>query len=133
MLIRWGTAMTRVKISAAILLILIAVSVISGIWVNKCCTEMIAETSEIAQHCMEGDIAAAQETAVMLENDWNSFNAIASVLLRNERLTEAERIVSRIGLMTGFDEKEVIPQTSELIKLLDTLRKGEIPCLNTIF
>ena len=94
---------------------------------------MIAETSEIAQQYMEGDIAAAQETAVMLENDWNSFNAIASVLLRNERLTEAERIVSRIGLMTEFDEKEVIPQTSELIKLLDTLRKGEIPCLNTIF
>ena len=127
MLEKWGITMTRVKISAAILLVLIIISIVSGIWVNKCCNEMIVKTSQIAQQSMNGDIAAAQNAAVMLENDWNSFNNIASVLLRNEKLTEAERIVSRIRLMTEFDEKEIIPQTSELIRLLDTLRKGEIP------
>ncbi len=119
--------MTRVKISAAILLVLIIISIVSGIWVNKCCNEMIVKTSQIAQQSMNGDTAAAQNAAVMLENDWNNFNNIASVLLRNEKLTEAERIVSRIRLMTEFDKKEIIPQTSELIRLLDTLRKGEIP------
>ena len=127
MLEKWGITMTRVKISAAILLVLIIISIVSGIWVNKCCNEMIVKTSQIAQQSMNGDTAAAQNAAVMLENDWNSFNNIASVLLRNEKLTEAERIVSRIRLMTEFDEKEIIPQTSELIRLLDTLRKGEIP------
>ena len=127
MLEKWGITMTRVKISAAILLVLIIISIVSGIWVNKCCNEMIVKTSQIAQQSMNGDTAAAQNAAVMLENDWNNFNNIASVLLRNEKLTEAERIVSRIRLMTEFDEKEIIPQTSELIRLLDTLRKGEIP------
>ena len=125
--------MTRVKISAAILLILIAVSVISGMWVNKCCTDMIAKTSQIAEQSINGDTKAAQNTALLLENDWERFNSVASVLLRNEKLTEAERIVSRLRLMTEFDEKEVIPQTAELTELLDTLKMSEFPCPNTIF
>lgn len=94
---------------------------------------MIAETSQIAEQSINGDTKAAQNTALLLENDWERFNSVASVLLRNEKLTEAERIVSHLRLMTEFDEKEVIPQTAELTELLDTLKMSEFPCPNTIF
>ena len=125
--------MTRVKISLGILAAIIAVSIFSGVWVNRKCLKMINDTNRIAEFIEADDMENARSTAENLESEWNSFYKTASVILRGEKLTEAERIVFRIENMIKYEKKEIIPQISELLMLFDNIRKSEIPSLNTIF
>lgn len=125
--------MTRIKISAFIVCLLIFTSVFSGIWINKKCKSLI----ELSHHTGELFSADEKEQAIeiteQLETEWENFRSFAAVLINNNKLAEIDRICARIKYLTKNNSEELLSELSELENMLDLLRNGEIPKINSIF
>ncbi|MCQ2489972.1 MAG: DUF4363 family protein [Ruminococcus sp.] len=124
--------MTRVKISAAILSLLILTGIISGTWVNIECSRLIALADETAELYGSGASAEAAAAAEKLERAWESFRKAAVMLVKNERLSEADRICMRIGFYAKNGYDELIPELIELHHVLEQIRDGETPMPSTV-
>ena len=101
--------MTRVKISAAILGLLLLASVVSGVWVNGRCGRLISAADKVAELYEGGAAAEAVAEAKALEQDWESFRIIASVLIRSDRISEVDRICKRISYYAENGSDELVP------------------------
>lgn len=125
--------MTRIKISVFIVCLLIFTSVFSGIWINKNCKSLI----ELSHHTGELFSADEKEQAIkiteQLETEWENFRSFAAVLINNNKLAEIDRICARIKYLTKNNSEELLSELSELENMLDLLRNGEIPKINSIF
>ena len=124
--------MTRVKISAAILGLLLLASVVSGVWVNVRCGRLISAADRVAELSESGAAAEAVAEAKALEQDWESFRIIASVLIRSDRLSEVDRICTRISYYAENGSEELVPELVELHHILEQLRDGETPKATTV-
>ena len=125
--------MTRVKISVGIILILAAVSVFSGIWVNSRCREMMSQTAQATELFLQGSSDEAVEAAQELQKEWESFRSVAAVLLHNDKLSEIDRLCARVTGLADSESEEFVSELTEIDHLLDMLRNGEIPRWNSVF
>ena len=125
--------MTRVRISAGILVLLIGISVFSGIWVNRRCDDMLGEIDKIYELEEKGDIIRAADMSKELDANWESFREKASVLLKYDKLVEIDRLCSRIEHLTENEEDEMAAELSELRHMLEMLKSGETPLWNSVF
>lgn len=125
--------MTRVKISAAVLGLMIGASVFVSIWVNRQCSEMLCDISSISALAENGQTKAAAERAKLLEKRWESFLSRASVLLKYDKLVEADRLCSRIVQLAESGSSELEAELAELRDMLEMMKSGETPLLSSIF
>lgn len=125
--------MTRIKISIAILCILIAVSIFSGIWINKKCRLLIELSSQAEEFFSSDEKEKAVEVTKQLETEWEDFRSGACVLVRNSKLSEIDRICARVKHLAENDSEELLSELTELEHILELLRCGEIPKLTSIF
>lgn len=125
--------MTRIKISTAILCLLIAVSIFSGIWINGKCKSLIELSSQAEEFFSSDEKEKAIEVTKRLETEWEDFRSVAAVLIQNNKLSEIDRICARIKHLTENDSEELLAELTELEHILDLLRNGEIPKINSIF
>ena len=123
--------MTRVKISAAVVLLLIVMSIFSSSWVNSRCDSMIAQLEEMSEMTDKGvDVKAF---AQRIDSQWEDFRSKASVLIKYDKLVEIDRLCSRIGELAGKDDAELVAEFSELRDMLEMLKSGETPLLTSVF
>jgi len=125
--------MTRVKISGAILLLLIGVSIFSSLWVNRRCDAMLSQIDVICGLEENGDISGAAEKAREINDEWEHFREWASVLLKYDKLVEIDRLCSRIVHLAENEEDEMTAELAELRDMLEMLKSGETPLLNSVF
>ena len=125
--------MTRIKISTAILCLLIAVSIFSGIWINGKCKSLIELSSQAEEFFSSDEKEKAIEVTKRLETEWEDFRSVAAVLIQNNKLSEIDRICARIKHLTENESEELLSELTELEHILDLLRNGEIPKINSIF
>ncbi|MCR4639451.1 DUF4363 family protein [Ruminococcus sp.] len=125
--------MTRVKISGAILLLLIGVSIFSGVWVNRRCDALLSEINVINDLEESGNTSGAAEKARQMNADWENFREKASVLLKYDKLVEIDRLCSRIVYLTENEETEMTAELAELHHMLEMLKSGETPLWNSVF
>jgi hypothetical protein len=125
--------MTRVKISAAVLTALVIMSIISGIWVNRCCNRLIEQLEQLETAVSLDDIENAEETAAVFSNSWENFRRTAAVTVRSDKLTELERLNSRIFPLLECGSEEITAEIEEMSSLIEVLRDGEKPLLTSIF
>ena len=125
--------MTRVKISASILLILVLLSAFMSFWVNRRCDAMLNEVDVVHELEENGDIGLAAENARRLNAHWESFRGIAAVLLKYDKLVEIDRLCSRIVHLAENEETEMAAELAELRDMLEMLKSGETPLLTSIF
>jgi len=124
---------TRVKISICILLILIGASIFSGVWTYNSCDDMLEVLRSAAERVADGDIDGAIEKAEEFSEEWEAFRKKANVVVKSDKLSEAERIKSRIAKLIESGSDEIEAELSELISMLELLRDGEIPLITSIF
>ena len=72
--------MTRVKISVGILLLMLGVSIFSGIWVNKRCGELISGVKQLESIADSGDYESAAKLAEELDEPVGEFQRQSLVL-----------------------------------------------------
>lgn len=125
--------MTRIKISAFIICLLILTSIFSGIWINRKCKSLIELSSQAEELFSSDEKEKAIEITKKLETEWEDFRAGAAVLLQNNKLSEIDRICARIKHLAENDSDELLSELTELENMLDLLRNGEIPKINSIF
>lgn len=125
--------MTRVKISGAILLLLIGVSIFSGVWVNRRCDALLSEINVINDLEECGNTLGAAEKARQMNADWENFREKASVLLKYDKLVEIDRLCSRIVYLTENEETEMTAELAELHHMLEMLKSGETPLITSVF
>ena len=128
-----GIVMTRVKISATILLILVLLSAFMSFWVNRRCDDMLSEINKLSIMAENGQSEALSEGAERLNRKWESFRSKASVLLKYDKLVEADRISSRIVQLAENDGEELKAELAELRELIEMLKSGETPLLTSVF
>ena len=124
--------MTRIKISGAILCLLLIMSVITGIWSNKRCERLISLTDKTISLYSEGRKDEAAQSSRELESEWESFRVPASLLIYTNKLTEIDRICSRISYYAENDGVEMMSSLMELRHMLDLLKSGESPSFTTV-
>lgn len=125
--------MTRVKVSAAILLLLVGISVFSSIWVNRSCDDILGEIDVIYDLAENGDNYNAAVNARKMNEDWESFREKASVLLKYDKLVEIDRLCSRIVHLAENEETEMTAELAELRDMLEMLKSGETPLFTSVF
>jgi hypothetical protein len=125
--------MTRVCISIGILLLLSGLSIFSGIWVEKRCSRIIDEIDTVQELQQAGEYEAAAAKAAELERDWEDFREKSAVLLKNNKLSDADRISERIYHLSLAGDPGGAAESAEMRLMVDSLRKGELPFLTNIF
>ena len=125
--------MTRVKMAAAVLLLLVGMSVFTSLWVNRRCDAMLSQVDQIYELAENGDTMTVTEKARELNSDWESFREGASVLLKYDRLIEIDRLCSRIVYLADNEEDEMAAELAELRDMLEMLKSGETPRLTSVF
>jgi len=125
--------MTRVCISIGILLMLVGLGTFSGIWVNGQCSDMIGQIDEVQELQEAGDFRAAACKAEKLERSWEEFRKFSSVLIKNNKLADADRISERIYHLSCAEDPGCIAETAEMRLMVDSLRRNELPLLTSIF
>ena len=73
--------------------------------------------------CLRPPGAAYQE-AERLEQDWEGFRKGAAVLLDNGKLTEIDRVCSRVVFLVESDSEELHSELMELRHMAEALRAG---------
>ena len=73
--------MTRIKLSAAILLGLVILSIVSGAWIIRSCRDLQIRSIQVEEAWLTGDVEEAYRLACRLEEDWESFRRPAAVFL----------------------------------------------------
>lgn len=124
--------MTRIRISICILCVMIGISIFSAIWINKKCSHMIQEITVICQLLDNGNSAEALNRAEIFDTDWNNFRNKATVILKNDLLTEIDCISAGIPYLIRNDNDESYTQLMELQHIIFTLKNGEIPAFPRI-
>ena len=125
--------MTRIKISIAILCILIAISTFSGIWINGKCKSLMELSSQAEKLFSSDEKEKAIEITKEIETEWENFRAGACVLVNNNKLSDIDRICARVKHLAENDSEELLSELTELEHILDLLRCGEIPKITSIF
>lgn len=125
--------MTRLKISIFIILLLTGTSIFSGAWIDKNCTSLMELSSYAEELFQNGDYEKAADITEQLQQEWEDFRKGASVLVRNNKLTELDRLFARIHHLTEEESDELPSELTELYHLLGLLNNGENPKITSVF
>ena len=127
------TVLTRVKISVLILFLLIVFSIISGLWVNQSCNGLLKAVENVQAFAQADEVESAAEAADQLRQMWEHFRKTANVIVKSDKLSEIDRICSRIEPLLTEESDEINAELDELSKMISVLRDGEAPLLTSIF
>ncbi len=119
--------MTRLKVSVFIILVLTGVSVFSSVWIDKECTNLMELSAYAEELYQQGNTDKATEVTKELQEKWEKFRVGATVFIRDNKLTDLDRIVARVRHLTENESEELLSELTELYHLLDLLKDSEIP------
>ena len=123
--------MMRVKLSAGILLVLVAAGVFSELYTARGCRRIERDISAVETSLTGGGDAA--DSARQLGHDWDGFLRVSVMLLRSDRLMEIDRTVARIVRQSeNGDTGELPAELSELRSMVELVRESELPHITSI-
>lgn len=93
---------------------------------------MLDEITAICQLLDDGKNSQAMKRAEELDNEWNSFRKTATVMLKNNELTEVDCISSGIPYLIENDNDESYARLMEFQHMLTMIKDGEVPSVTRI-
>lgn len=124
--------MTRIKISTCILCVLVGISIFFAVWINNRCCYMLDEITGICRLLDDGKTEQAAQRAEYLDNEWNKFRKKATIMLKNNELTEIDCISSGIPYLIENDNDESYARLMEFQHMLIMLKDGEVPAVTRV-
>lgn len=124
--------MIRVKISLVIITSIIVLG-ISGIFILKNKTDdllvILDETQALSE---EGRISEAADLADELNKEWESYQKIASIFVRNEKISGVQTSMSRIKPLIENENDELNAEFESARSSLEWIIESEIPAITNI-
>lgn len=124
--------MTRVRISAAILFLLVITSILSGVWADRNCRKLIGEAQAVCAELENGDRRKAGEMTAELCRDWKSFRSKAALLVKNDKLMDTDRIAAHFEPAAGSCGEDLLPHLTEFMYMVYILRRNELPYFSSV-
>ena len=125
--------MTRVKMGFVILSVMVGVSVFFSFLISSKCSGFIRRTDKIWELYDSGEHESACDEARDFEEAWEDFRKYSSMMINNEKLTEIDRISSRVIYLAEGDSEELHSELMELRHMIESLKKAELPVPESIF
>lgn len=111
---------------------MVGMSIFFSVLINKKCRGFIKDTETIWAYYESGNFEKAYLESEKLEDEWENFRSYASVLLHNGKLTEIDRISSRIIYLVENRSEELHSDLTELKHMIESITKGELPAITSI-
>lgn len=125
--------MTRIKSAAAILVIILALSVFSLFFIKSQTAELINMTEQLQALTENGKTELAvqktDEILICWENTFRKLNP----LVRNDRLSAVRSSLVRIKPLILSDSDEVYAEIESIQSMLFMISENEMPYLHNIF
>lgn len=125
--------MTRLKISIIIIAALIGTSIYQGVMVGRECSSLMEQTAQAEEFFRSGNAEKSMDITAELQEKWEKFRSNASVFVRNNKLTELDRLVARVHHLAENESEELSSELTELYHLLELLKNSEIPKWTSVF
>jgi len=124
--------MTRIRLSAAILCLLIVLALWSGMWICGRCRSLTDGLDRTGECLSAGMTAEAEREAYRLGEEWKDMRRMTSVLVRGCRLCDLDRGYAGLGARMTGDRREALAAVDELRRMTVLLAEGEIPKLRSV-
>lgn len=125
--------MTRIKSAAAILVIILALSVFSLCFIKSETAKMIKMTEQLRILTENGETQRAVEKTDEILLCWEDTFRKLSPLVRNDRLSAVRSSLARIKPLIISDSYEVYAEIESIQSLLFMISENETPYLHNIF
>lgn len=125
--------MTRIKSAAAILAIILALSVFSLCFIKSETAKMIKMTEQLRILTENGETQRAVEKTDEILLCWEDTFRKLSPLVRNDRLSAVRSSLARIKPLIISDSYEVYAEIESIQSLLFMISENETPYLHNIF
>lgn len=121
--------MTRVKVSAAVFMLLVILSIITGTFVSRKCDRLSEDIDAAMEAASDGDEAALCSLAARINDDWESFRKYAALFIRGDRLAEADKLLCRVNGVIKEKSSGLYTELSEFSRVISLMKNREIPTL----
>lgn len=125
--------MTRIKSAAAILVIILALSVFSLCFIKSETAKMIKMTEQLRILTENGETQRAVEKTDEILLCWEDTFRKLSPLVRNDRLSAVRSSLARVKPLIISDSYEVYAEIESIQSLLFMISENETPYLHNIF
>lgn len=125
--------MTRIKSAAAILAIILALSVFSLCFIKSETAKMIKMTEQLRILTENGETQRAVEKTDEILLCWEDTFRKLSPLVRNDRLSAVRSSLVRVKPLIISDSYEVYAEIESIQSLLFMISENETPYLHNIF
>lgn len=93
---------------------------------------MIDEISDIYQLLENGETSLATQHAEILDNMWNNFRKTATIMIKNNELTNIDCISAGIPYLIKNDNDESYARLIELQHMLTMIKENEVPTITRV-
>lgn len=125
--------MGRVKICFGILIAIIILG-ISGIFIIDYRTDGVIDLIDETQSYSDaGDIEKALDSAQRLEKEWDKYHIMASMIIRNDKISMVEDSMSRLRPLIEAENDELNAEFANARSGLMWIIESEIPRFTNIF
>ena len=100
---------------------------------DRRCERILGRIDIIAEERKAGNYAKAKEEAAGMADDWQDFRLKALVVLKNGKLSDIDRVCSRIESLSGKDSLDAETESAELRHMLYSLKNAETPYFSSVF
>ncbi len=125
--------MNRVVTAFSIIAAIIAYSVFAAVVIRREKDELIAVTDEIIAYNDLGDKENAYASAEKLSGIWSDLEKKMSVFVRDDKLHELSKAVSKVGPYINAANDELDAELHNIRRQLQLVYRSELPTWYNIF
>ena len=125
--------MTRLKISVVILILLTGTGIFQNHWIEKNCNSLMELSTYAEKLYQNGSYEKSADITNQLQQKWQDFRKKASVFIRDNKLTDLDRLFVRTHYLAENENEELTSELTELYHLLELLKNSETPRITSVF
>lgn len=119
--------MSRVITAISIITAIIAYSVFAIFVIRSETSELISSADEVRMYNNSGDTANAADAAERLSDKWLGFEKKMSVFVRDDKLTELSKAISKVRPYVTAANDELNAELENISRQLWLLYRSELP------
>lgn len=123
----------RLIIAVSVLLGILAYSAFAALTIRNESRYIISLLDEVKAYSEKDDMAAAEEKAAELEEEWFSYRSRMSFMVREEKLNELNVTIAKIRPYSEEANDELEAEISNARRQLEILYREELPLAANIF
>ena len=125
--------MGRIKLCFGVLIAIIVFGIAGILIIENKTGDVINLVEETKSYSDSGDTKKALESVDQLEQEWKEFHEIASILIRNDKISAVQEAIARLRPLIEKENDELNAEYASAKSSLEWIIESEIPRFSNIF